>query len=231
MGYLTDRVVSIALTVALVMVSAIVHEVAHGWAALRLGDPTAKQAGRLTLDPRAHLDGFGSIVLPLIMALAGGPVFAFARPVPYNPARLRHPRRDEVLVALAGPASNLLQAVVGAALLGLLHSGLAPLAATPLAVELASWAYLLLVTYVRVNLVLCFFNLIPLPPLDGSKVVLYFLSGRAREKYYELQGYSMAILLAALYVLPGLLRVDPLSAYLDATAGALMRVLLGWAVG
>lgn len=231
MGYLTDRVVSIALTVALVMVSAIVHEVAHGWAALRLGDPTAKQAGRLTLDPRAHLDGFGSIVLPLIMALAGGPVFAFARPVPYNPARLRHPRRDEVLVALAGPASNLLQAVVGAALLGLLHSGLAALAATPLGIEVASWTYLLLLTYVRVNLVLCFFNLIPLPPLDGSKVVLYFLSGRAREKYYELQGYSMAILLAALYVLPGLLRVDPLSAYLDATAGALMRVLLGWAVG
>ena len=231
MGYLTDRVVSIALTVALVMVSAIVHEIAHGWAALRLGDPTAKQAGHLTLDPRAHLDGFGSIALPLIMALAGGPVFAFARPVPYNPARLRHPRRDEVLVALAGPASNLLQAVVGAALLGLLHSSLSALAATPLGIEVASWAYLLLLTYVRVNLVLCFFNLIPLPPLDGSKVVLYFLSGRAREKYYELQGYSMAILLAALYVLPGLLRVDPLSAYLDATAGALMRVLLGWAVG
>ena len=73
MGYLTDRVATIAITVALVMVSAIVHEVAHGWAALRLGDPTAKEAGRLTLDPRAHLDGFGSIVLPLIMALAGGP--------------------------------------------------------------------------------------------------------------------------------------------------------------
>ena len=81
------------------------------------------------------------------------------------------------------------------------------------------------------NLVLCFFNLIPLPPLDGSKVVLYFLKGRARARYYELQGYSMAILLAALYVLPGLLRIDPLSAYLDATAGSVMRVLLGWAVG
>ena len=130
MGYLTDRVASIAITVALVMVSAIVHEVAHGWAALRLGDPTAKEAGRLTLDPRAHLDGFGSIVLPLIMALAGGPVFAFARPVPYNPSRLRHPRRDEVLVALAGPASNLAQAVLGAALLGLLDRSVAGLAAT-----------------------------------------------------------------------------------------------------
>lgn len=231
MGYLTDRVASIAITVALVMVSAIVHEVAHGWAALRLGDPTAKEAGRLTLDPRAHLDGFGSIVLPLIMALAGGPVFAFARPVPYNPSRLRHPRCDEVLVALAGPASNLAQAVLGAALLGLLDRSVAGLAATSAGLEVAYWAYAILLSYVRVNLVLCFFNLIPLPPLDGSKIVLYFLKGRARARYYELQGYSMAILLAALYVLPGLLRIDPLSAYLDATAGSVMRVLLGWAVG
>ncbi len=231
MGYLTDRVATIAITVALVMVSAIVHEVAHGWAALRLGDPTAKEAGRLTLDPRAHLDGFGSIVLPLIMALAGGPVFAFARPVPYNPSRLRHPRRDEVLVALAGPASNLAQAVLGAALLGLLDRSVAGLAATSAGLEVAYWAYAILLSCVRVNLVLCFFNLIPLPPLDGSKVVLYFLKGRARARYYELQGYSMAILLAALYVLPGLLRIDPLSAYLDATAGSVMRVLLGWAVG
>ncbi|MGQ5426903.1 site-2 protease family protein [Thermophilibacter sp. ZX-H3] len=231
MGYLTDRVASIAITVVLVMASAIVHEVAHGWAALRLGDPTAKEAGRLTLDPRAHLDGFGSIVLPLIMALAGGPVFAFARPVPYNPSRLRHPRRDEVLVALAGPASNLAQAVVGAALLGLLDRSVAWIAATSAGLEVAYWAYAILLAYVRVNLVLCFFNLIPLPPLDGSKVVLFFLTGRARARYYELQGYSMAILLAVLYVLPGLLHVDPLSSYLDATAGTVMRVLLGWAVG
>lgn len=231
MGYLTDRVASIAITVVLVMASAIVHEVAHGWAAQRLGDPTAKEAGRLTLDPRAHLDGFGSIVLPLIMALAGGPVFAFARPVPYNPSRLRHPRRDEVLVALAGPASNLAQAVVGAALLGLLDRSVAWIAATSAGLEVAYWAYAILLAYVRVNLVLCFFNLIPLPPLDGSKVVLFFLTGRARARYYELQGYSMAILLAVLYVLPGLLHVDPLSSYLDATAGTVMRVLLGWAVG
>lgn len=231
MEYLTDRVAQVAITVVLVMASAIVHEVAHGWAALRLGDPTAKEAGRLTLDPRAHLDGFGSIVLPLIMALAGGPVFAFARPVPYNPSRLRHPRRDEVLVALAGPASNLAQAVVGAALLGLLDRSVAWIAATSAGLEVAYWAYAILLAYVRVNLVLCFFNLIPLPPLDGSKVVLFFLTGRARARYYELQGYSMAILLAVLYVLPGLLHVDPLSSYLDATAGTVMRVLLGWAVG
>ena len=109
-----ERIASIALTVLLVMFSAIVHEVAHGLAALACGDPTAKEHGRLTLNPAAHLDGFGSVLLPLVMALLGGPVFAFAKPVPYNPARLRNPRRDELVVALAGPASNLVQAAVGA---------------------------------------------------------------------------------------------------------------------
>ena len=90
-----------AISVVLVMFSAIVHEVAHGWMALKLGDPTAKEAGRLTLDPRAHLDGFGSVALPLIMAAMGGPVFAFAKPVPYDPRRLRNPGKDDALVALA----------------------------------------------------------------------------------------------------------------------------------
>ena len=119
MGYSIDTIVSVAITVLLVMASAIVHEVAHGWAALLCGDTTARDAGRLTLDPRAHLDGFGSLLLPLVMALLGGPVFAFAKPVPYNPYRLRHPRRDELLVALAGPASNLAQALQGAVVLNL----------------------------------------------------------------------------------------------------------------
>ena len=219
MPYSFDHLVSIAVTVALVMVSAVVHEVAHGAAALALGDPTAKNAGRLTLDPRAHLDGFGSVVLPLIMALMGGPVFAFARPVPYDPRRLRHPRRDELLVALAGPASNLAQALLGTLVLGLVLN-YAPLS-EPV------WVLVeVLLTYVSVNLTLCFFNLIPLPPLDGSKVVLFFLTGRARQGYYRLQQYSMVLLIALLYVVPGLLGVDPLGIYLDATAGRLYSLML-----
>ena len=219
MPYSFDHLVSIAVTVALVMVSAVVHEVAHGAAALALGDPTAKNAGRLTLDPRAHLDGFGSVVLPLIMALMGGPVFAFARPVPYDPRRLRHPRRDELLVALAGPASNLAQALLGTLVLGLVVNN-APLS------EPVWMLVEVLLTYVSVNLTLCFFNLIPLPPLDGSKVVLFFLTGRARQGYYRLQQYSMVLLIALLYVVPGLLGVDPLGIYLDATAGRLYSLML-----
>ena len=227
MGYSVDRLISIAVTVLLVMFSAIVHEVAHGWAALRCGDATAKEAGRLTLDPRAHLDGFGSVILPLVMALIGGPVFAFAKPVPYNPYRLRHPRRDELIVALAGPASNLLQALLGALILrlawdpivGAALSGALPLEAVSLLLDV-------LTTYVSVNLVLCFFNLIPLPPLDGSKVVLFFLTGEARAAYYRLEQYAMPILIVVLYVLPSLLRFDPLGIYLGWTAGGIYNLLL-----
>lgn len=227
MLYSTDQLVSIALTVLLVMLSAIVHEVAHGWVALRLGDPTAKEAGRLTLDPRAHLDGFGSVLLPLLMAFLGGPVFAFARPVPYNPRRLRHPRRDELLVALAGPASNLLQALLGTALVGALWQALpASYSAGSPAFDLVSGALDVATTYVYVNLVLCFFNLIPFPPLDGSKVILFFLKGQARRKFYELEQYAMFALIVILYVLPTLLDLDPLGAYLDVTAGALYRALV-----
>lgn len=227
MGYSVNTLVSIAITVVLVMFSAIVHEVAHGWAALRCGDTTARDAGRLTLDPRAHLDGFGSILLPLVMALLGGPVFAFARPVPYNPNRLRHPRTDEVLVALAGPASNLLQAALGALVLRLAWDPLAAaLASGAVSYQVAGWILTILSTYVSVNLVLCFFNLVPLPPLDGSKVVLFFLSGRARAGYYRLQQYAMPILIVVLYVLPSLLGFDPLGIYLDWTAGTLYDLLL-----
>lgn len=227
MGYSVDRLISIAVTVLLVMFSAIVHEVAHGWAALRCGDATAKEAGRLTLDPRAHLDGFGSVLLPLVMALIGGPVFAFAKPVPYNPYRLRHPRRDELIVALAGPASNLLQALLGALVLRLAWDPIVDAALSgALPPEAVSLLLDVLTTYVSVNLVLCFFNLIPLPPLDGSKVVLFFLAGEARAAYYRLEQYAMPILIVVLYVLPSLLRFDPLGIYLDWTAGGIYNLLL-----
>ena len=215
--YSFDYLLAIVVSVLLVMFSAMVHEVAHGWVAHLCGDDTAREAGRLTLDPRAHLDPLGSVILPIACALLGAPVFAFAKPVPYNPARLRHPRRDELLVALAGPASNLAQAVLGATL---------ALGQDALPAETLYGAMDLLTTYVYVNLVLCFFNLIPFPPLDGSKVILYFLPPAARRRYYELQQYAMFLLLLLLYVLPGLLRVDPLGIYLDATAGRAYAALM-----
>ena len=222
-----------AITVLLLMVSAIIHEVAHGWVAHLCGDDTAREAGRLSLNPARHLDKFGSVVLPLLMALVGGVVFAYAKPVPYNPRRLKNPRRDEVLVALAGPASNLIQASVGALLFRLAYSvaearpdlyltgRLGIIGPTPLELLLT-----VLSTYVWVNLLLAFFNLLPLPPLDGSKVICFFLSGEKLERYYQVQRYAMPILIIVLYVIPRL-GFDPVGAYLDLTAGNLYDLLLG----
>ena len=205
-----------AISVVLVMFSAIVHEVAHGWMALKLGDPTAREAGRLTLDPRAHLDGFGSVALPLIMAAMGGPVFAFAKPVPYDPRRLRNPGKDDALVALAGPVSNILQALLGTALVyAVWNLGYDAVASGALAYEVLFWAMRMATTYVYVNLTLAFFNLI-----------LPLLKGKAKMEYYRIQQYAMPILLILLYVLPQFLRVDPLGAFLDLTAGNLYDLLL-----
>lgn len=221
MNLLTQRIVRIVISVAIVIFSAMVHEVAHGYAALKLGDDTAKNAGRLTLDPRAHLDPFGSVILPVLMALAGGPMFAFAKPVPYNPLRLKNPRRDEVLVALAGPASNLLQATLGALIFRLVLS--LWFGSNQLIYHLLS----LLSLYVYVNLTLMFFNLIPLPPLDGSSIISPLLRGKARMNYYKIQHYSMPILLVVLYVLPYVLGFDPLGMYLSSSADALYNILMG----
>ena len=218
------RIVTICLQVAIVMVATVFHEVAHAATANALGDPTAKEHGRLTLNPFAHLDPVGSFVLPLIMALVGGPVFAFAKPVPYNPNRLKKPRRDEVLVALAGPACNFLQACVGA----LVYKGLTAAWGIVPDASVQYWCVMAIELYVYINLVLMFFNLIPLPPLDGSSIVSPLLRGKAREWYYVIQRNSLPVLLAIMYLVPMVLHVDPVGMYLRATADRLAIMLLGF---
>ncbi|MEY8436415.1 site-2 protease family protein [Atopobiaceae bacterium 24-176] len=216
MSYLFNALV----TVAIVMWAATLHEVAHGYTAYLCGDTTAKDEGRLSLSPFKHLDPFGSVVLPLIMVLLGGPVFGYAKPVPYNPWRLRHRRRDEVLVALSGPASNIVQAAIGALVFR------AVIGFWPMAVVQAPLLLEVLADYVWVNLVLCFFNLIPLPPLDGSHVIGFFLKGKALSAYYRVQRYAMPVLVIVLYLLPDFLHVNPLGAYFSATAGNLYALML-----
>ena len=227
-----SRLFTITITVVLLMLSAVVHEVAHGWVAHLCGDDTAKEAGRLTLNPARHLDGFGSFILPILMELLGGFVFAYAKPVPYNPNRLKNPKRDEVLVALAGPASNILQACLGTGLFNLVwgaierdpslfSAGPMVFGYTPMTLILSLFS-----TYVWINLTLAFFNLLPFPPLDGSKVLCYFLKGETLRRYYQIQNYAMPILLVLLYALPKL-GLDPIGAYLEFTAGGLYNLLMG----
>ncbi len=148
--------------VAVVIFSAVIHEVMHGVAADKLGDPTARYAGRLTLNPVPHLDLWGSIIIPVTLALAHSPIFfGYAKPVPYNPYNLRAGRFSEAIVAFAGPFSNLVIALVMAILIR--------------AQILSEMAASLVFIVVVVNVMLFFFNLIPIPPLDGSKVIEPFL--------------------------------------------------------
>lgn len=223
-GLSASRLGQIALMVVIVLVSTILHEMAHAAAAYKLGDPTAKERGRLTFNPAAHLDPVGSILLPVLMAAAGGPIFAFAKPVPYNPNRLRKPVRDEVLVALAGPACNLVQALVGTVAFRLCYQAFLSSGYTAAGFYVAADA---LATYVYLNLMLMFFNLIPLPPLDGSAIISPLLKGEARRKYYVVQRYAMPVLLGVMFLLPMALGVDPVGWYLNATARNLSYVLLG----
>ena len=220
-----ERVAQIAISVLLVMVSASIHEFGHAYTAYRLGDDTAKRAGRLTINPLAHIDRFGSVILPLIMGVMGGPIFAFAKPVPYNPRNLRNPRRDEVIVGFAGPLMNVLQATVGAVAARVLWE----VGYTSIVMGgVTYWLYIVFTTYVYVNCTLAFFNLIPLPPLDGSSIIAPLLKGEALRKDYVVQRYSLPILMVVMYLLPGYLHFDPLGIYLDATAGNLVSLLLGW---
>lgn len=218
------------LTAVAVVFAIVVHESAHALAAYLLGDRTARSRGRMSLNPLRHVDPFGTVLLPLLLILAGGPVFAFAKPVPVYLGNLKHPKRDEVLVSLAGPASNILLACLAALVLRALSADAGALAAmTGASGALIGLADFLL-TSMAVNLSLAFFNLIPLPPLDGSSVLVPFLKGRALEGYYRLQRYAMPILLVALYLLPQV-GIDIVGAYFGVTMYPAYAALASFALG
>ena len=210
-----------------VIVGLCVHESAHALAAWALGDKTARSRGRVSLNPLAHIDPFGTVLLPLIMIVLGGPVFAFAKPVPVYLGNLKHPKRDEVIVSLAGPVSNIVLAVAFALLL----HGVAGLSFTPGTARALYAAATFLQLAVLCNLSLAFFNLIPLPPLDGSSLIVPFLSGRALDTYYQIQRYAMPILIVVLYLVPQVLRIDLVGIYFNFTVYPLFDLLTGLALG
>ena len=208
------------------IIGIVIHESAHALAAYLLGDKTARSRGRVSLNPLAHIDPFGTVLLPLLMLAAGGPVFAFAKPVPVYLNNLKHPKRDELLVALAGPLSNVLLALIGALIGHFLMSVLV------LQVPMGFLYYLFsfFMTFIVVNLSLAFFNVIPLPPLDGSSILVPFLKGKALQEYYRIQQYAMPILLVILYLLPSVLRIDIIGMYFDVTVYPLAQGLTSFMV-
>ncbi len=178
-----SETLQLALILIPCLVIAIVfHEVAHGWAALALGDPTAKEARRLTLNPIRHVDPVGTLVVPGFLALVGAPVFGWARPVPVNADRLDNPRFGMMAVAAAGPAINFLLALAGAAALGIVSGFGEPALVTQG-----------LFTFILINLFIGLFNLLPIPPFDGSHIVEGALPRRWAVGYEKLRPYGMLL--------------------------------------
>lgn len=198
------------ISIIILILSAVIHEYAHGWMAKRLGDDTAERAGRLTFNPFKHLDPIGSVLLPILLVVTRANFFvAWAKPVPYNPYNLRDRKYGELKVALAGPVSNLLIAVIFALFVRIVIStqgidfsllqgdvtSLLSLTHGSLLVSLVLVA--ILITYI--NIFLAIFNLVPIPPLDGSKILYAFLPARGRETLMRFERYSFIILLLLLF--------------------------------
>lgn len=189
----------IAVWLVPLVIAIVFHEVAHGLVAKRLGDPTAEQKGRLTLNPIKHIDPFGTVILPLLLAISHAPVFGWARPVPVNYRRLNNPRRDMVLVALAGPGMNLLLALIGAALLAATIS-FSGGASEGVAAMVAANA----LNFVLINIFLAVFNLLPVPPFDGGHVVEGLLPPALAQSFAKIGRYSLLVLMILLLVLPAI---------------------------
>ena len=171
-----------------------VHEAAHAYVAWKLGDRTAKALGRVSLNPKTHIDPLGTVALPLIGLLLAGAPFGWAKPVPVDQSRLRYGAKSMVWVALAGPFSNFLMAIFWALFrLGATRAGDGAIAQGFAAMGAAG---------VQINMILMIFNLLPLPPLDGSRVVARFLKGQAKRFWSQLEQYGMIIVMAIMFIVP-----------------------------
>ena len=206
------------LDLVLIIPAIILHEVSHGYVAYMLGDPTAKNAGRLTLNPLAHVDIYGTIILPALMFLVAGFAIGYAKPVPVNPMLMHktNPQTGMLLTGIAGPITNVLLAVASAVVFRVLSL-----------FDLPGIVFYIVGFFTLINLVLAFFNLIPIPPLDGSRVVQWFLKGDALRAYHSFERYGILIVLVVAFVLPSVIGVDILGWYLQHTVYPIANFLLG----
>jgi Zn-dependent protease len=188
-----------ALIVPLIL-AIVFHEVAHGWVARALGDPTAAERKRLSLNPLRHVDPIGTVVLPGFLALIKAPVLGWAKPVPVNKWRLRNPRFGMMAVAAAGPGTNFVLAAIGAVVLGLVWRSIGLEQASPLTAFLVAN----LTNFLAINVFVALFNLLPIPPFDGSHIVEGLLPPAAAEKYDRIRPYGLGLMIMLLIVLPSL---------------------------
>ena len=212
---MNDTLLTALALIPALIIAIVFHEVAHGWTALMLGDPTAKERRRLSLNPIRHVDPFGTLILPGLLALAGAPIFGWAKPVPVIQQRLRNPRFGMMAVAAAGPLTNLVLAAIGAVLLGIFLRTIVPASTDPAEITnllmqvvasapIGGTGFVLfaLSYFILVNLFLALFNLLPLPPFDGSHIVEGLLPPRAAEVYEKLRPFGFPLLFLLLLVIP-----------------------------
>lgn len=190
-----QTIIQAAALIVPLVIAIVFHEVAHGMVARLLGDPTAYEQRRLSLNPLRHVDPVGTVVLPGMLALAGAPVFGWAKPVPVNQQRLNNPRFGMMAVALAGPLSNLILAGIGAIVLGLMVR-------TGATGDILAFIAINLRNFVLINIFLALFNLLPIPPFDGSHVVEGLLPRGAARGYAKLRPYGFPLLFLLLLVVP-----------------------------
>lgn len=195
----------IGVLLAVLIASLSFHEAAHAWAADRLGDPTARHLGRLSLNPLVHIDPIGTVLFPLVAIATGVPLIGWAKPVPVDGRNLRAPRRDFALVAAAGPASNLVLAAGGAAVFAVLRGG-----------DLGGAAYTV-AFFVMMNVLLAIFNMLPIPPLDGGNVLIGVLPPAAAHAVERLRPYGIFVLYALMF-----------SGVFRTIVGPVQERLLGW---
>ncbi len=214
-----------------VIIAITFHEAAHGWMAEKLGDDTARRMGRVTFNPIAHIDPFGTLILPGMLLLFGAPfIFGWAKPVPVAFHRLRHPKRDMIWVALAGPGINMLLAV--AAAVAMHGAGWLPL-------SIVEWVVENLRNAVLVNIVLAAFNMLPIPPLDGGRVLTGILPLPLARSFARIERYGLLLLILVIFLIPMIARelgysFNPLAWVLLPMIGTLYDIVLvvtGWNVG
>lgn len=189
-----NEIFRVVLQFAVVLFAISVHETAHAWMADKCGDPTARLQGRISLNPIAHIDLFGTIIFPLLLAVVGAPVFGWAKPVMVNPYNFRNRRRDGMLVAAAGPVSNILVSLTVIIMLLAFYQPLMAAHSPTVMLLIKIATYLLMI-----NIFLAVFNLIPIPPLDGSGILEGLLKGEAHRTYERIKPYGFFILLFIMY--------------------------------